>query len=51
VTVLLVEQDADLAFSVADRVSVLEQGKVALQGLPENLMKNPHVKEIYLGIA
>jgi branched-chain amino acid transport system ATP-binding protein len=51
VTVLLVEQDADLAFSVADRVYVLEHGKVALQGLPENLMKNPHVKEIYLGIA
>ncbi|HXZ38469.1 MAG TPA: ABC transporter ATP-binding protein [Thermodesulfobacteriota bacterium] len=51
VTVLLVEQDADLAFSVADRVYVLEHGKVALQGLPDNLMKNPHVKEIYLGIA
>jgi len=51
VTVLLVEQDADLAFSVADRVYVLEHGKVALQGVPENLMKNPHVKEIYLGIA
>jgi branched-chain amino acid transport system ATP-binding protein len=51
VTVLLVEQDADLAFSVAERVYVLEHGKVALQGVPEDLMKNPHVKEIYLGIA
>jgi branched-chain amino acid transport system ATP-binding protein len=51
VTILLVEQDADLAFSVAERVYVLEHGKVALQGVPENLMKNPHVKEIYLGIA
>jgi len=51
VTILLVEQDADLAFSVADRVYVLEHGKVALQGLPENLMKDNYVKEIYLGIA
>jgi branched-chain amino acid transport system ATP-binding protein len=51
VTILLVEQDADLAFSVADRVYVLEQGKVALQGLPENLMKDNYIKEIYLGIA
>jgi len=51
VTVLLVEQDAGLAFGMADRVYVLEQGKVALQGLPENLMKDPYIKEIYLGLA
>jgi len=51
VTILLVEQDADLAFSVADRVYVLEHGKVALQGLPEDLMKDNYIKEIYLGIA
>jgi branched-chain amino acid transport system ATP-binding protein len=51
VTILLVEQDSDLAFSVAERVYVLEHGKVALQGLPENLMKDSYIKEIYLGIA
>lgn len=51
VTILLVEQDADLAFGMADRVYVLEQGKVALQGLPENLMKDSYIKEIYLGIV
>ncbi len=51
VTTLLVEQDADLAFSLADRVYVLEHGKVALQGVPKDLMENPYVKEIYLGIA
>jgi len=50
-TILLVEQDAGLAFSMADRVYVLEQGKIALRGLPENLMKNPYIKEIYLGLA
>ena len=50
-TILLVEQDAGLAFSMADRVYVLEQGKIALRGLSENLMKNPYIKEIYLGLA
>ncbi len=50
-TILLVEQDAGLAFGMADRVYVLEQGKIALHGLPENLMKNPYIKEIYLGLA
>jgi branched-chain amino acid transport system ATP-binding protein len=51
VTILLVEQDSGLAFSIADRVYVLEQGKVALQGLPQDLMENPYIKEIYLGIG
>lgn len=51
VTILLVEQDADLAFNMADRVYVLEHGKIALQGIPEDLVMNPYVKEIYLGIA
>ncbi len=50
-TILLVEQDAGLAFGMADRVYVLEHGKIALQGLPENLMKDSYVKEIYLGVA
>ena len=50
-TILLVEQDAGLAFDMADRVYVLEQGKIALHGLPENLMKEPYIKEIYLGVA
>jgi len=51
VTVLLVEQDAALAFDMADRVYVLEQGKVALRGLPKDLMNDSYIKEIYLGIV
>ncbi len=50
-TILLVEQDAVLAFDMADRVYVLELGKIALQGLPQELMENPYIKEIYLGIG
>jgi len=30
---------------------VLEHGKIALEGLPENLMNDNYIKEIYLGIA
>jgi branched-chain amino acid transport system ATP-binding protein len=51
VTILLIEQDAGLAFQMADRVYALEHGKIALEGFPENLMKDPHVKEIYLGLT
>ncbi|MBU1207534.1 MAG: ABC transporter ATP-binding protein, partial [Proteobacteria bacterium] len=50
-TILLVEQDAVLAFDMADRVYVLELGKIALQGLPQELMENLYIKEIYLGIV
>lgn len=51
VTILLVEQDAGLAFDMADRVYVLEHGKVALHGLPEKLMNDSYIKEIYLGMV
>lgn len=50
VTILLIEQDAGLAFQMADRVYVLEHGKIALEGVPEKLIKDPYVKEIYLGL-
>ena len=49
VTILLVEQNANMALSIADRAYVLETGKVALSGNAEELMKNPLVKESYLG--
>lgn len=51
VTILLIEQDAGLAFQMADRVYALEHGKIALEGFPENLRKDPYVKEIYLGLT
>jgi branched-chain amino acid transport system ATP-binding protein len=48
-TVLLVEQNAAMALSVADRAYVLETGTIALEGTAEALLANPRVKEIYLG--
>jgi branched-chain amino acid transport system ATP-binding protein len=48
-TVLLVEQNAQMALSIADRAYVLETGKVVLDGPGKELLSNPLVKEAYLG--
>jgi branched-chain amino acid transport system ATP-binding protein len=49
VSILLVEQNAQMALSIADRAYVLETGTVALSGNASELMQNPMVKEAYLG--
>ena len=49
VTILLVEQNARMALSVADYGYVMEQGKVVLDGTAESLAANEDVKEFYLG--
>jgi len=48
-TVLLVEQNARMALSVADRGYVLETGRLALPGKPEELWSNDEVRAAYLG--
>jgi branched-chain amino acid transport system ATP-binding protein len=48
-TVLLVEQNALMAFSVAHRGYVMETGTIALEGTAEELRENPQVKAAYLG--
>src|SRR5690349_11643638 len=50
VAVLLVEQNVLKALDVADRAYVLEQGRVVAQGLPGDLLKQPHIREAYLGV-
>ena len=49
ITVLLVEQNANMALRVASRGYVLETGTIALSGTGRELMGNPKVKEAYLG--
>ena len=50
VTVILVEQNADLALKLADYGYVLETGKITLDGPASLLSNNEHVKKAYLGI-
>lgn len=48
-TVLLVEQNAKKALSIADRAYVLETGKIVLEGNAKELMNNDSIKKAYLG--
>lgn len=49
VTVLLVEQNANKALSIADRAYVLETGNVIVSGKANEVANNPKVREAYLG--
>ena len=48
-TVLLVEQNANLALRISEMAYVLETGRVALQGRSRDLLENEYVRSIYLG--
>jgi branched-chain amino acid transport system ATP-binding protein len=48
-TILLVEQNAAMALSVADRAYVLETGVIALEGKASDLLEDPKVRAAYLG--
>lgn len=49
-TVLLVEQDVQISLSMSQRGYVLENGRIVLKGSGEELLRDPHVKEAYLGV-
>jgi branched-chain amino acid transport system ATP-binding protein len=48
-TVFVVEQNANMALSIADRGYVLQTGKVVLADTAKDLLKNPQMREAYLG--
>lgn len=50
VMLLLVEQNVSQALSLSSRGFVLEQGRIALSGNGEDLLADPHVKKVYLGL-
>ena len=49
VTILLIEQNANMALHIADLAYVLETGTIALHGTGQELLANEKVKELYLG--
>ena len=51
VTVLLIEHDMDLVFSFADRISVLVNGALFVEGAPDEVARDPRVRAVYLGEA
>jgi branched-chain amino acid transport system ATP-binding protein len=49
IAVLLIEHDMDIAFAFAERVTVLHQGRVLVEGHRDEVSANPLVQQIYLG--
>lgn len=50
-TILLVEQNANIALSIADYAYIMENGRVVLDGTPAELRNNADVREFYLGLT
>lgn len=51
VTILLVEQNANLALSIADHGYVMENGSIVMEGPAKELISNSDIQEFYLGIG
>ena len=51
ITMVVIEHDMHVVFSLADKISVLAQGTVIAEDLPEKIKGNPKVQEAYLGGA
>lgn len=49
VTVVMIEHDLDVALSFAERITVLHQGQVVVEGTRAEVVADPRVQEIYLG--
>ena len=49
ITILLVEQNAKMALSIADRAYVLETGRITMEGDAKELLNNEQVRKAYLG--
>ncbi len=49
-TILLVDQNARAALAIADRGYVMETGRVVLDGVAGDLLRDPQVQQAYLGL-
>jgi branched-chain amino acid transport system ATP-binding protein len=50
-TIILVEQNANMALQIAHYGYVMENGKIVMEGRADELKKNPDVREFYLGMG
>ena len=46
----MIEQNVNQSLEIADRAYVLENGRIALEGTSEELLKSDHVRKAYLGL-
>jgi branched-chain amino acid transport system ATP-binding protein len=51
ITLLIIEHDMDVVFSLADRITVLHYGEVLAEGTVDEVRADPRVYEVYLGSA
>jgi len=49
ITMLMIEHDMDVALGLADRVTVLHQGQVIVEGAADQVQNDPQVQEVYFG--
>jgi branched-chain amino acid transport system ATP-binding protein len=51
ITLVLIEHDMDVALGLADRVTVMNRGRVMAEGAPAEVQANAQVREAYFGHA
>jgi branched-chain amino acid transport system ATP-binding protein len=49
ITLILIEHDMDVALNVADRVTMMHEGRVIVEGSPDEIRANQTVHDLYLG--
>ena len=50
-TLLFTEHDMDVVFTIAQKITVVHQGRVLAEGMPDQVRRNPEVQQVYLGEA
>ena len=48
-TMIVIDHDVDSLFELAERITVLQEGRVLVEGAPAEIKANPEVQEAYLG--
>jgi len=49
ITLVMIEHDMDVALGLADRVTVMNRGRVMVEGTPAEVQSNPEVRDVYFG--